>query len=313
MRSRLWWSGAATTKPHDASQAVRKRRLVAEAGVPVAEDDEREAAARDGDAADAAARVGHATSPSGTSFWSERQPVDDVVRAPRACPSTTPSWPGTRPRPVPCSSAASAWSRRRRTARAWRSSSGRGASPAGPVAVVGRRGAAAGGRTAREQRGGDGQAQRGRAIGRAAAMWRRSRPHRSPLAPGVARQNRVACRRPDGGQSSDVGHVDVAGVRYELPDGRVLLDDVSFRVGEGAKVALVGANGAGKTTLLRIITGDLAPHAGAVTRSGRPRRDAAERRRRARRRPDRRPTCCSASRRRGSGRPPPRSTATSWR
>ena len=60
----------------------------------------------------------------------------------------------------------------------------------------------------------------------------------------------------------------MAGVRYELPDGRVLLDDVSFRVGEGAKVALVGANGAGKTTLLRIITGDLDPHAGVVTRSG---------------------------------------------
>ena len=65
-----------------------------------------------------------------------------------------------------------------------------------------------------------------------------------------------------------VGHVDVAGVRYELPDGRVLLDDVSFRVGEGAKVALVGANGAGKTTLLRIVTGELVPHEGAVTRSG---------------------------------------------
>lgn len=57
-------------------------------------------------------------------------------------------------------------------------------------------------------------------------------------------------------------------MRFELPDGRVLLDDVGFRVGDGAKVALVGANGAGKTTLLRIITGELVPHAGAVTRSG---------------------------------------------
>jgi ATPase subunit of ABC transporter with duplicated ATPase domains len=65
-----------------------------------------------------------------------------------------------------------------------------------------------------------------------------------------------------------VGHVEVAGVRYELPDGRVLLDDVSLRVGDGAKVALVGANGAGKTTLLRIVTGEITPHAGAVTRSG---------------------------------------------
>ncbi|MEP9382760.1 ABC-F family ATP-binding cassette domain-containing protein [Nocardioides cheoyonin] len=65
-----------------------------------------------------------------------------------------------------------------------------------------------------------------------------------------------------------MGHVDVSGVRFELPDGRVLLDDVSFRVGEGAKVALVGANGAGKTTLLRIVTGELQPHAGVVTRSG---------------------------------------------
>jgi ATPase subunit of ABC transporter with duplicated ATPase domains len=65
-----------------------------------------------------------------------------------------------------------------------------------------------------------------------------------------------------------MGHVDVAGVRFELPDGRVLLDDISFRVGEGAKVALVGANGSGKTTLLRIVAGDLDPHQGSVVRSG---------------------------------------------
>jgi ATPase subunit of ABC transporter with duplicated ATPase domains len=65
-----------------------------------------------------------------------------------------------------------------------------------------------------------------------------------------------------------VGYVDVAGIGHTLPDGRVLLDGASFRVGEGAKAALVGANGAGKTTLLRIVAGDLAPQQGAVTRSG---------------------------------------------
>src|SRR3954452_4782451 len=65
-----------------------------------------------------------------------------------------------------------------------------------------------------------------------------------------------------------VGHVDVNAVRFSLPDGRPLLDDVSLRVGDGATVALVGPNGTGKTTLLRIVAGDLPAHGGAVTRSG---------------------------------------------
>ncbi|MFC4492637.1 ABC-F family ATP-binding cassette domain-containing protein [Streptomyces ovatisporus] len=65
-----------------------------------------------------------------------------------------------------------------------------------------------------------------------------------------------------------MGHLEVAHLDYHLPDGRALLADVSFRVGEGASVALVGPNGAGKTTLLRIISGELAPHGGTVTASG---------------------------------------------
>jgi ATPase subunit of ABC transporter with duplicated ATPase domains len=65
-----------------------------------------------------------------------------------------------------------------------------------------------------------------------------------------------------------MGHVDLSGVSFSLPDGRVLLDEVSFRVGEGAVVALVGANGSGKTTMMRIIAGDLDPTEGSVSRSG---------------------------------------------
>ena len=65
-----------------------------------------------------------------------------------------------------------------------------------------------------------------------------------------------------------MGHLEVAHVEYVLPDGRTLLDDVSFRVGEGSATALVGPNGAGKTTLLRMITGELTPDAGSVVVSG---------------------------------------------
>jgi len=65
-----------------------------------------------------------------------------------------------------------------------------------------------------------------------------------------------------------VGHIEIGHVSHVLPDGRVLLDDASFRIGEGAKAALVGPNGAGKTTVLRLIAGDLAPQSGSVASSG---------------------------------------------
>jgi ATPase subunit of ABC transporter with duplicated ATPase domains len=65
-----------------------------------------------------------------------------------------------------------------------------------------------------------------------------------------------------------MGYVDCQALSYVLPDGRVLFDDASFRVGDGTKTALVGANGTGKTTLLRIIAGDLVPSGGQVARDG---------------------------------------------
>ena len=65
-----------------------------------------------------------------------------------------------------------------------------------------------------------------------------------------------------------MGHIDVQHVTYSLPDGRILLDDVSFRIGEGVKAALVGANGAGKTTLMRLIAGDIDPESGSIVTTG---------------------------------------------
>ena len=65
-----------------------------------------------------------------------------------------------------------------------------------------------------------------------------------------------------------MGHIDVQHVTYSLPDGRVLLDDVSFRIGEGVKAALVGANGAGKTTLMKLIAGDIDAESGSIVTTG---------------------------------------------
>ncbi|MEN3536784.1 ATP-binding cassette domain-containing protein [Microbispora sp. ZYX-F-249] len=64
------------------------------------------------------------------------------------------------------------------------------------------------------------------------------------------------------------GHVEVDRLTYVLPHGRLLLHEVSFRVGDGVKAGLVGPNGAGKTTLLRLISGDLRPDDGRVVHSG---------------------------------------------
>jgi ATPase subunit of ABC transporter with duplicated ATPase domains len=49
---------------------------------------------------------------------------------------------------------------------------------------------------------------------------------------------------------------------------RLLMENVSFRVGPGDKVGLVGRNGAGKTTLTKVLAGDSLPASGNVSRTG---------------------------------------------
>lgn len=65
-----------------------------------------------------------------------------------------------------------------------------------------------------------------------------------------------------------MGAIEVNGIAYRLPTGRLLFDDVSFRVGEGITAALVGDNGAGKSTLFKIITGVLIADEGSTSVSG---------------------------------------------
>ena len=50
--------------------------------------------------------------------------------------------------------------------------------------------------------------------------------------------------------------------------GRFVLDNVSFEVGTGQKIGLIGANGSGKTTLLRILNGLEKPTEGNVEIAG---------------------------------------------
>jgi ATP-binding cassette subfamily F protein uup len=60
---------------------------------------------------------------------------------------------------------------------------------------------------------------------------------------------------------------DLHGVRATVgPPERVLLDDLTWSIGPGDRIGLVGVNGAGKTTLLRLLTGELPPTAGTVKR-----------------------------------------------
>jgi len=65
-----------------------------------------------------------------------------------------------------------------------------------------------------------------------------------------------------------MGHVEAAHLSHVLPDGRVLLDDVSFRVGDGIVAALIGPNGAGKSTIVRLLTGEMPVQSGSVSASG---------------------------------------------
>lgn len=62
--------------------------------------------------------------------------------------------------------------------------------------------------------------------------------------------------------------VEFAKVSYTLPDGHVLLRDISLRLEAGTTTALLGRSGSGKTTLLRMVNGLARPSSGEVLVDG---------------------------------------------
>jgi ATP-binding cassette subfamily F protein 3 len=46
--------------------------------------------------------------------------------------------------------------------------------------------------------------------------------------------------------------------------GTYLFEEVTFRLGAGDRVGLVGKNGAGKSTMLKILAGDFKPDSGQI-------------------------------------------------
>ncbi len=61
--------------------------------------------------------------------------------------------------------------------------------------------------------------------------------------------------------------LDVRGIDVAYGDVQVIWD-VSFRVGQGEIVAMIGANGAGKSTIMRTVSGVLRPGKGEILLAG---------------------------------------------
>jgi len=65
--------------------------------------------------------------------------------------------------------------------------------------------------------------------------------------------------------------LDVNDLRYELPgNGTALVEGISFSVGAGETLVLLGRSGSGKTTTLKLVNRLLVPTSGAVAIAGEP-------------------------------------------
>ncbi len=65
--------------------------------------------------------------------------------------------------------------------------------------------------------------------------------------------------------SSHIPIIELEGISFAYPGGRLVLDQIDFTLHKGDRIGLVAPNGSGKTTVFHIIMGLLSPTAGRIT------------------------------------------------
>ena len=85
----------------------------------------------------------------------------------------------------------------------------------------------------------------------------------------AAAKAQATLRVPHSVLSAEPARLELRGVSAGY-DNRLILDDVSFQVPHGARVAIVGPNGAGKSTLFKVLVGLLPARRGEVLIHGLP-------------------------------------------
>ena len=65
-----------------------------------------------------------------------------------------------------------------------------------------------------------------------------------------------------------IGEIEFKNVTYKFGPSQPVLDNISFKIPAGQKVALVGKMGSGKSTLSHLVAGILEPNAGAILIDG---------------------------------------------
>ena len=110
-------------------------------------------------------------------------------------------------------------------------------------------------------------ARRKRNVGRLEKLYEMRAQRAAMLTPGGTAKLKIVA---DDTKTKSVIVAEDVTKRFPLPDGdgeRTIIRDFSLRIQRGDRIGIVGANGSGKTTLLKLLTGELEPDEGSVTRA----------------------------------------------